>query len=66
METRPRAYSKRWSHFAARDWDALAQLVANNYSRSITEGRESQINMVEKLWSRICKRPPTSASRYRC
>ena len=27
-----RVFESEWSHFAARDWDALAQLVADNYS----------------------------------
>ena len=27
-----RVFENEWSHFAARDWDALAELVADNYS----------------------------------
>ena len=27
-----RVFEREWSHFAARDWDALAELVADNYS----------------------------------
>ena len=27
-----RVFEKEWSHFAARDWDALAETVADNYS----------------------------------
>ncbi|OBK31990.1 regulator [Mycobacterium sp. 1245111.1] len=27
-----RVFESEWSHFAARDWDALAELVAHNYS----------------------------------
>ena len=33
-----RVFENEWSHFAARDWDALAELVADNYQASITEG----------------------------
>jgi len=27
-----RVFENEWSHFAARDWDALAEIVADNYS----------------------------------
>ena len=30
--TASRVFENEWSHFAARDWDALAELVADNYS----------------------------------
>ena len=60
-----RVFEANRSHFAARDWDAMAEIVADNYSsdRSPT-GRECrESNMAEMPWSKICKRPPTSASR---
>ena len=45
-----RAYRTRHGYFAARDWDALADIVADDYSsRRSPTGRECGINMAEML-----------------
>ncbi len=60
------ATERHSAHFAARDWDALAKVLADDIfiddrRRAVNAG----INTVEMPRSQTCGRPPTSGSRTR-
>ena len=52
------------AHFAARDWDAMAEMLADDFSRTIAVGWWApESGMVETPRSRTCGRSPSSGSR---